>query len=356
MSVSERLRSVDWRGVAAEFVATAMFVWAGCGVAVVVQKGENDPALSASELVAISLGFGLAITTLAYGIGHISGGHINPAVTFSFIWMNSMDRFMCLFYILAQFIGAWFGALILWGTTASLVYGCDDDSTSHVCLASQKPDGSYGPPFGLGANQVGSDVTQGSAFLGEAFGTYILVFTVLHSTVHTKSTVHNTAPIAIGWAVLIAHLVLVPLTGCGINPARTFGPLVVNSMAGVNMWTRGWWIYFVAPFVGSWFATLTYQFIFRIEAEDGDGLRVSDEEVEALVLSRTKRAKKAVKSFVQKMSSRKLSINTDEANKYDAKGELVSPTNTVMVDINEELASPDKAIPEETQFADENSA
>mmetsp|Transcript_2352 Transcript_2352/g.4091 ORF Transcript_2352/g.4091 Transcript_2352/m.4091 type:complete len:355 (-) Transcript_2352:95-1159(-) len=353
MTCSERLRSVDWRAVAAEFFATTMFVWAGCGVAVTCQQWGSDLTLSASELIAISLGFGLAISTLAYGIGHISGGHINPAVTFSFMWMNTMDRITCWFYILAQFVGAWFGALLLWGTTASLVFNCNDESTSNVCLASRQPDGSYGPPFGLGANQVGADVTQWCAFIGEAIGTYVLVFTVLHSAVHTKSTARNAAPIAIGWAVLLAHLVLVPLTGCGINPARTFGPLVVNSMAGVNKWTRGWWVYYTAPFVGSWFATLTYQFIFRIELEDGDGLRVTDDEVEDLILTRAQRARKVVRALSRGVSKKLSSLKVDTRMGDKTEESVVSPANTVSVAIDEELAHPDKTIPEDDQFVHE---
>jgi glycerol uptake facilitator-like aquaporin len=71
-------------------------------------------------------------------------------------------------------------------------------------------------------------------------GTYLLVFTVLHAAVHSK------------WAVLVAHLVLVPFTGCGINPARSFGPMIVDTIGGLasNVWIRGWWVFYTAPFVG----------------------------------------------------------------------------------------------------------
>mmetsp|Transcript_39613 Transcript_39613/g.118936 ORF Transcript_39613/g.118936 Transcript_39613/m.118936 type:complete len:143 (-) Transcript_39613:1253-1681(-) len=116
-------KPMDWRAIAGEFLATALFVWAGCGAAVASSKWGTD--LSAADLVAISLGFGLAITTLAYGFGHISGGHMNPAVTFSFVWLRDMDLKTGLLYMLAQFAGAWFGALVLWGCTASLVFYCD---------------------------------------------------------------------------------------------------------------------------------------------------------------------------------------------------------------------------------------
>ena len=67
---------------------------------------------------------------------------------------------------------------------------------------------------------------------------------------HKKSTGGNAVPIAIGWAVLVAHLVLIPSTGCGINPARSFGPMAVDSIGGLNYWVRGWWVFYTAPFVG----------------------------------------------------------------------------------------------------------
>mmetsp|Transcript_39606 Transcript_39606/g.118903 ORF Transcript_39606/g.118903 Transcript_39606/m.118903 type:complete len:232 (-) Transcript_39606:582-1277(-) len=209
-------KPTDWRAIAGEFLATALFVWAGCGAAVASSKwGTNvdraDEPLDAGALVAISLGFGLAITTFAYGFGHISGGHMNPAVTFSFVWLRDMDLKTGLLYMLAQFAGAWFGALVLWGCTASLVFYCDLNDArypdnSNVCETSATGDGGYGPPYGLGANQVAPKVTNGCAFLIEGVGTFVLVITVLHAAVHKKSTASNAAPIAIGWAVLIAHL------------------------------------------------------------------------------------------------------------------------------------------------------
>jgi len=140
-----------------------------------------------------------------------------------------------------------------------------------VCNSSRLPDGiGYGPPFGLGANQLWPKVTIGCGFLVETVGTYVLVLTILNAAVHEKSTASNAAPVAIGWAVLIVHLVLVPLTGCGINPARSFGPLVVDSMGGLNKWTRGWWIFLIAPFFGSLFATLTAQLMFQVNSATGD--------------------------------------------------------------------------------------
>mmetsp|Transcript_13175 Transcript_13175/g.19729 ORF Transcript_13175/g.19729 Transcript_13175/m.19729 type:complete len:315 (-) Transcript_13175:49-993(-) len=272
--------ATDWnkRQLMAEFVATSTFVWAGCGAAVATNRWTEKGAIfDAGALTAISIAFGLTISVLAYGIGHISGGHINPAVTLSFMVLRLKSITAGLLYMLAQFAGATLGAFILWGCTASLTEHCDDERDSDgnlpgdingVCSSSAKADGSgYGPPFGLGVNMVAPRVSTGSAFLIEMMGTFLLVFTVLQVAVHNKSTAGNVAPIAIGWAVLIAHLVLIPFTGCGINPARSFGPMIVDTIGGMDVWVRGCWVFYTAPFIGSAVAALTYKFIF---CEEGD--------------------------------------------------------------------------------------
>ena len=106
------------------------------------------------------------------------------------------------------------------------------------------------PPFLLGANTVTGSTSVGSAFLLEFMGTFLLVWTVCMTAVSKKSIAANIAPIAIGWAVLLAHLVLIPYTGCGINPARSFGPHLVVIFAGEKVGYAGWWVYYTAPFLG----------------------------------------------------------------------------------------------------------
>eukprot|EP00980_Cylindrotheca_fusiformis_P025210 scaffold13276_cov79-Cylindrotheca_fusiformis.AAC.1 len=137
-----------------------------------------------------------------------------------------------------------------------------------VCASTAvKADGSYGPPFGLGVNSLSPRNKEANAFLIETIGTYLLVFVVIMSVLHKKSLTGNAAPIAIGWAVMMAHIVMIPYTGCGINPARSLGPMVVNSMGGVNMWSRGWWVYYVAPFFGSALAVISYKALFEDDGE-----------------------------------------------------------------------------------------
>jgi glycerol uptake facilitator-like aquaporin len=99
-------------------------------------------------------------------------------------------------------------------------------------------------------NTVNDNVPLGSAFLGECIGTFILVWTVILTAVKKRTnSVELVAPIAIGWSVTLAHFVLVPLTGCGINPARSFGPMMIFLISGGSN-ISGWWVYYTAPFVG----------------------------------------------------------------------------------------------------------
>jgi len=289
--MGEKKEMPDWtfRQLAAEFIATMMFVWCGCGAAISSNRWEDNAFLiGPSALTSIALAFGLSISVLAYMVGHISGGHINPAVTLAFVLLRLQSVVSGLLFMIAQCLGAVVGALILWGQNVSITDHCGDPDfaggyniDSGVCQQSLLPNGTYGPAFGLGVNTVDPQVSQGCAFFIEMMGTFLLVLTVLMVAVHKKSGAGNTAPIAIGWAVLVCHLQLIPYTGCGINPARSFGPMVVDAFGGMNKWHRGWWVYYTAPFVGSALATFIYYFVFAEDdvednAESGDHTGVQE--------------------------------------------------------------------------------
>jgi len=290
----------------AEFIAMALFVWIGCGAAVssnewYTQVSDGFQAGTAS-IIAIATAFGVAIVVLVYGIGHISGGHINPAVTFAFLLRGELSFGGAIFYMLAQFSGAFVGALLLWGSVASLQSKCVDPVKvktigSAVCEASCTINAtstqlfdvnrytSCSAPFNLGANAVDPDLDVAYAFIAETVGTFILLFTVLMTAVHKKSGASpNAAPIAIGWSVMLAHLVLIPLTGCGINPARTFGPAVVASISGSNTWKSNVWVYYIAPFFGSLLATLTFKCFENVPGDDEEGEEEKDRALEEPLL------------------------------------------------------------------------
>lgn len=110
--------SKKMRAVLAEFVAMTLFVFVGCGTAVSSQTVlTTDPTKDNAFLTAVSLAFGIGIAVLAYTIAPISGGHINPAVTFAFLVLRKMPLIDGAMYIVAQFLGAILGAAILWGST-----------------------------------------------------------------------------------------------------------------------------------------------------------------------------------------------------------------------------------------------
>lgn len=243
------------RALVAEFIAMTLFVFVGCGAAVASQINEYNNLQNAGRVdsffdtLGVALAFGIGISVLAYSIAPISGGHINPAVTLAFVVLKKMSIVDGLMYMVVQFVAAILGAAILWGCT-DFYAGVNGMTT----------------PFGLGANNV-TNIAIWSGFLTEAVGTFILVWTVMMTAVHKKSIAGNIAPIAIGWSVFLAHIVLIPLTGCGINPARSAGPHIVNAIAGMSV-NRGVWTFYVAPFVGSTVAALSSSLLMGLDEED----------------------------------------------------------------------------------------
>jgi len=219
-----------WRSTFAEFIATLLFVFLGAGSVIVsggLPNGELDPA----RLVAIALAHGLAIAFLVYATANISGGHINPAVTFAALLTKKISAARGLMYVAAQLGGAVVGALLLLATI---------------------PDAA---DTNLGAHALGPDVTISMGLLMEIVLTFALVF-VIFATAVDPSGMGNLAPLAIGLAVLVDHLLAVPITGASMNPARSFGPALV-----AGEWTDQW-IYWVAPLVGGAIAGVVYQFAF----------------------------------------------------------------------------------------------
>jgi len=244
------LALAGFRAMAAEFVATTLFCYVGCGVAVSTQVFatlDSTGNLDNAFLMSVALAFGSAITVLAYTVAPWSGAHMNPAVTFAFWLLQKMNVVQFMQYVVAQVLGAVLGVSLVWGTF--------------------QIDGVGNPPFLLGSNSVHPHATLGSAFLGEVMGTFLLVWTVLMTAVNSKSTAGNVAPIAIGWSVMLAHLLLIPITGCGINPARSFGSHLVSLCAGEKVFVNGWWIFYSAPFVGSALAVALCVKIFQVSAK-----------------------------------------------------------------------------------------
>lgn len=202
---------VSVKAALGEFVGTTLFIFTSLGVA------ASAPS---SELVT-PLAFGLSITSLAYAFGHTSGGQFNPAVSVALSMAGALGVTQMMVNILMQLLGSLLGTLLMFAT----VHGSWERK-------------------GLGANALAPGVSVANAFLGEVVMTFLLALVVLETVVNKKSKVKNLAPVAIGFAVYLGNQVLATVDGCSINPARSFGPAVLN-----NQW-GDFWLFVFAPITG----------------------------------------------------------------------------------------------------------
>jgi aquaporin Z len=207
----------------AEFLGTLILVLFGCGAAV----------LGGSHIgqTGIALSFGFAIVALAYGLGPISGGHVNPAVSLGVFVAGRMSLREMLIYWVAQFLGALAGAGIL-----ALITG----STS---LLGQN---GWGPGYG-------GEYAIGSAAVFEVVMTALFVLVILGST--AANAAPAMAGLAIGLTLAAIHLVGIQVTGVSVNPARSFGPAVLAQGPALNQL----WLFIVAPLVGGLIGALPFR-------------------------------------------------------------------------------------------------
>jgi aquaporin TIP len=208
-----------------EGIAVFLFVFIGAGTVTLV-GGYDEPA---AQLVAIALAHGLAIGVLVAATAAISGGHVNPAVTFGMVITGNIKLAPGLLYIVLQLVGAVLGAVLL-----------------QVVLV-DSAEGS------LGVQSVNDATVDGNvaAVIIEAVLTFVLVFTIFAVAVDRRGPL-AIAPLAIGLAVLADHFVGVYLTGASMNPARSFGPALAT-----GEW-EDQWIYWVGPLLGAAVAALLY--------------------------------------------------------------------------------------------------
>jgi aquaporin Z len=232
----------DIKKLLAEFVGTAVLVVIAVGVAT-ESFGPGFRLFGTSPsagVVTTAFAFGLVLVALVYAIGPISGCHINPAVTMGFISSGRMKLAEGISYMVAQVAGGIAGAYLLyWMFTTVPSY--------HKGLQGLGTDG-YGTKSLL-------HISQGGAFLVEVVLTAVFVMVVLFST--HKAAIQGAAGVAIGFALVIVHLIGIPLTGTSVNPARSLGPaLVVGGTALSQVW-----LFIVAPLVGGIVAALIHMVI-----------------------------------------------------------------------------------------------
>ncbi|XP_057954903.1 probable aquaporin PIP2-5 [Malania oleifera] len=237
-----------YRALIAEFVATLLFLYITV-LTVIGYKSQNDPTKNADDcggvgLLGIAWAFGGTIFILVYCTAGISGGHINPAVTFGLFLGRKVSLIRAVMYMVAQCLGAICGVGLV--------------------KAFQK---AYYNRYGGGANEVAHGYSIGVGLAAEIVGTFVLVYTVFSATDPKRSArdshVPVLAPLPIGFAVFMVHLATIPITGTGINPARSFGAAVIYNN------DKAWddhWIFWVGPFVGAGIAALYHQYILRAGA------------------------------------------------------------------------------------------
>ncbi|RZB84001.1 Aquaporin PIP2-7 isoform D [Glycine soja] len=202
-----------YRAAIAEFIATLLFLYITV-LTIIGYKRQSDTKIPGNTecdgvgILGIAWAFGGMIFILVYCTAGISGGHINPAVTFGLFLGRKVSLVRALLYMIAQCAGAICGAGLAKGFQKS-----------------------FYNRYGGGVNTVSDGYNKGTALGAEIIGTFVLVYTVFSATDPKRnardSHVPVLAPLPIGFAVFMVHLATIPVTGTGINPARSFGPAVI---------------------------------------------------------------------------------------------------------------------------------
>ena len=220
---------------AAEFIGTFWLTFAGCGSAVIA---AGFPQVGIG-LLGVSLAFGLSVVTMAYAIGHISGCHLNPAVTVGLAAGGRFPADQILPYVIAQVVGAIVASALLYAIAS----------------------GAAGFDVSKGFASNGYDVHSPghysliSCFIMEVVMTMMFLFVIMGST-HGKAPA-GFAPLAIGLALVMIHLVSIPVTNTSVNPARSTGPaLFVGGWALEQLW-----LFWVAPLIGGVIGGVVYRWL-----------------------------------------------------------------------------------------------
>jgi len=227
------------RRIVAEFFGTFWLTFGGCGAAVLA---AGFPGFGIGFL-GVAFAFGLTVLTMAYAVGHISGGHFNPAVTLGLWAAGRCANKHVIPYLIAQVVGAVLAAAVLW------------------VIASGKPGWVAG---GFAANGYG-DLSPGkyglaACFITEILATFFFLFIIIGTT--SKGAATGFAGIPIGLALTLIHLVTIPVTNTSVNPARSTGPALFAGGAYIGQL----WLFWLAPIVGAIIAGLLTRWMYEQEA------------------------------------------------------------------------------------------
>jgi aquaporin Z len=220
----------------AEFIGTFTLVFFGCGAAVIAGMGTGSTAIN---VLGIAFAFGLAIVAMAYGIGPVSGCHVNPAVSFGVLVAGRMTMSEFISYVIAQVLGAIAGAIVLYIILSGKSAGWD---------------GSLGQN-GWGTGYLGQ-YNLLSAFIFEVVATFLFLVCILGVT--QKGAPAQLAGLAIGLTLVAIHIVGINVTGVSVNPARSLGPAIIG--VGTNPGALGQvWLFIVAPLIGAGIAGFLFK-------------------------------------------------------------------------------------------------
>ena len=222
----------------AEFFGTFWLVFAGCGSAVLAAAYHGEGSNLGIGLVGVSFAFGLTVLTMAYAVGHISGGHFNPAVTLGLVAGGRFQAKDAAGYIVAQVIGGIAAGAVL--------YFIASGKTGFVA-------------GGFASNGFG-DLSPGkysmqAAIAIEVVMTAIFLFVIMGST--HKDAAAGFAPIAIGLCLTLIHLVSIPVTNTSVNPARSLGVALFADTAALSQV----WLFWVAPIIGGVIGAISYNVV-----------------------------------------------------------------------------------------------
>lgn len=221
----------------AEMIGTMVLVLLGCGSAIF-----NGGCGTTAQVLTVASAFGLSVVAMAYAIGGVSGCHINPAITLGVLASGKMSAKDAAMYILFQIIGAFIASGLLWVITQGIEM---DYATT------------------TGANACAQGVSVYAAFLAEMIGTFIFVLVVLGVTDSEKGN-SSLAGLAIGLSLILIHIVLIPLTGTSVNPARSIAPAVFEGGQALS----DLWIFICAPLVGGILSALVWKGLNDSKQED----------------------------------------------------------------------------------------
>jgi len=232
-----------WRMLVAEFVGPLFLVLIGCSSC--VEGWQNYQP----QMVQIGICFGITIATMAQAMGHVSGGHFNPAVTCACLVTGKISVLKGLCYVVAQCLGAICGAALLQAFTPSDFHGT------------------------LGVTELGAGMSPTQGFGVEFFATFTLVLVVFGVCDENRTDVKGSAPLAIGLSIATAIMATGKYTGGSLNPARSLGPALIS-----NKWAYHW-VYWAGPIIGGVVAALLYQKAFRARsADEEEELKRQDEQ------------------------------------------------------------------------------